>query len=195
MNVMTKKYSFLYLIFLLLSSCSVLITKSKINEPTIKYSKLEADEYFADDKIMFDEEMYYLDKRIDTRNKIIDSLNIIHNNKIIIIDKIGDNNGKRYEINYFFFDDKIIEISYNNFVDNKITSKVSEISKDYFEKNYSKDIVKVYDYFNKESFNDVKGDISFNNFVYFNVTLVLKDKVGYYKIISSEEGYKVTKLN
>lgn len=197
MNAKTKIIASTLLFFTAVGCCQKL-TISQINKPAKEYFKKQLEkqvqEYPEYKKETVENETFYFNNRLNARKAILDSLDILKNSKIIIIDKVGDNNGKRYEISYIFYGDEILKVDYPNTSDKKDNHTVYKMSKSELENNSTKDVLEVYNYFNKNNFKEVKGDISFNNFIFFNVTLVLNNEVGYYEITSNSDGFKVEKL-
>ena len=51
----------------------------------------------------------------------------------------------------------------------------------------------VFNYFNKDSFENITGPISIGTFAFINVTVVINEKVGYYNVEPDSTGYKVTR--
>lgn len=198
-----KKILILNLVFLTQIACSQKLTLTRVNRPSEENFKKELKgitESYKDsaelNKQTVKEETYYFSRSIELRNKVLDSLDILKSKKLIIIDAIKDFNGRRSESTYFFYDNKILIAGYTGNTQLKGDhSYVIETSKNLLKEEHSDDVLNVNDYFNKDTFNQVQGAISFNHFVYFNVTLILNEEIGYYTIRSDSEGYKIIRQN
>ncbi|WP_369014636.1 hypothetical protein [Flavobacterium anhuiense] len=180
------------------------MTINKINQPYKNYFKNKINEikkeYRDFPKIsnqIVDDETFFYKRRMKLRNKIIDSLNILANNKIVIIDDFTDINGEQIESTYFIYnnvllllnykkDEKQGQIYYKPVVIKTVLGKLEEYNAD--------EIRTVYDYFNKSDFNGINGGIEFKKFVSLNITVIINKRVGFYLIRSNKQGSTVTKL-
>ncbi|MEN2399348.1 hypothetical protein GKZ90_0006140 [Flavobacterium sp. MC2016-06] len=206
MNVIKK--IFLTFLGLLTQICfSQEITINKINQPYKNYFKNKISEIkqeykdFPDiSKQIVEDETYYFDKKIEIRNKILNSLNILKNKRIIIIDVVRDFNGRRNEASYFFYNNKVMIAEYTLIEEKKngrtIINNIPYIKSSSEEslKSNSDDVIVLYNFFNKNNFDEIRGEIAFKQFVYFNVTVVIANKIAYYIVRSDSSGYRVTKL-
>lgn len=198
-----------FLIAILFSGCSSGMTLSKINKPSYKIFKKEIQQiksfniqFIESDpeavKVAVNEEEYYFYRNIKMRNKILDSLNLLQKEQLIIVDSRSDNNGKRVESSYFFYDEKIIYVwfkrddnVFNGEVFTKYTQQIENVSRQYFEKNLDGlyDIYKVF-----EDSNKIPSQLeSGSERTSYLITVVRDKKVNYYSV-SGAENYKVIKL-
>jgi hypothetical protein len=187
---MEKKRIIIFLFIITFFGCKSEISNCNINKPTIKSTKkqLRNNPYLKDDKIYIESEKYLLSRRIEIRNKILDSLNILKDyTKLIIVDHFWDSNGRQLEANYFSFSNKLLEVKYE--YENPEKHYIKEIPLD-----KSKHINKIINYFNKDNLNDINGEIDLKSFVFYNVTVLINKQVGYYEITTDSIGNKINRL-
>ena len=186
-----KRNTIIFCLFtIILFGCKSTVTNCIINNPTIKSTKkqLRDNPYLKDDKTYIESEKYLLRRRIEIRNKILDSLNILKNNsKLIIIDHFLDSNGRQLEANYFSFANKLLEVTYE--YENPEKHYIEEISKD-----KQLHVSKILDHFNKTNLDEINGNIDFRSFVFYNVTVLIKKEVAYYEITTDSTGNKINRI-
>lgn len=168
------------------------MTNKRFNKPTVKLRKKDARIYAHLDKNSYDYEIFLLERTIKSRNRVLDSLKVLNNNKVIVIDYIGDNNGRVFELSYVFFKDKILELAYKSPEENECY--VKDVSNKDFSRNYLKYFVDVHKHFDKENFEDIEKKIDFGGFVYFNVTMSLNNKVAFFTITTDSIGNHVNRI-
>jgi uncharacterized protein YcfL len=204
-----KTLTALFIIVFLFSGCSSELTIAKINKPAIKnyqesikqvktWNKqfIESDPEIV--KRAVDEEDYYFDRNIEVRNKIVDSLDLLQKEEFIIVDSRSDNNGKRAESSYFFYNEKIIYAWFkrednvsNGEVFTKYTPKIENISRQYFEKKLD-GLYNIYKVF--KNGNEIPSQLeNGSERTSYLVTVVKGKQVNYYSV-SGAEKYKVVKL-
>ena len=187
---MKRNKIFFCLLTIILFGCKSTVTNCIINNPTIKSTEkqLRNNPYLKDDKTYIESEKYLLRRRIEIRNKILDSLNILKgNSKLVIIDHFWDSNGRQLEANYFSFANKLLEVTYEN--ENPEKHYIKEISK-----NKSSHIEKIINHFSKANLNEINGDIDFKCFIFFNVTVLIDKQIGYYEITTDSTGNKIKRI-
>lgn len=186
-----KRIKILICLFIItLFGCKSAVTNSTINNPTIKSTKkrLRNNPYLKDDKAYIESEKYMISRRIEIRNKILDSLSILKNNtKLIIVDHLWDSNGRQLEANYFSFANKLLEVKYE--YENPEKHYIKEILKD-----KAPNISKILNHFNKTNLNEINGNIDFRSFVFYNVTVLINKQVGYYEITTDSIGNKIKRI-
>lgn len=205
---MEIKNWFLVICTILLTSCSSELTVNKINCTAKKHFKKDVrqlkksnKQFTALDedasKALIDQEVYFFERKIEIRNKVIDSLNLLKKEKVLIIDLSKDNNGQRVESSYFFFDDKIIFVWFdrldkisNGEVFVKFVPKIENVTKEHLEKN-QRDILLVYNNLSRSNPPTLIGGGM--EHISCLVTMVQDKKVSYYSV-SGAEKYKVVKL-
>jgi hypothetical protein len=185
----TRKIIFL-LFIITFFGCKSEISNCIINKPTIKSTnkQLRNNPYLKDDKIYLESEKYLLSRRIEIRNKILDSLNILKSyTKLIIVDHFWDSNGRQLEANYLLFGNKLLEVKYE--YENPEKHYIKEISQD-----KSEHINKIINYFNKANLNDINGKIDFISFVFYNITVLINKQVGYYEITTDSIANNIKRI-
>jgi hypothetical protein len=203
---MKKILSILIALFLL-GSCSDKLTIKKLNYLAKENFKRELEnelalneEYikgFPERKKEIEEnERFFFENRIKIRNKVIDSLDILKNDNLIIIDKVGDYNGQRKEVSYLFFDNKIIEAKYETKYGAKEIAIIEELTEQKFSDSYKTEILEIYNFFNDNDLKNSKStfDCSSSITKSYYITVALKTKVNYYYLLRDDK-CNVSKLN
>lgn len=203
---MKKTLSILLALFLL-GSCSDKLILKKLNYPSEDNFKKELKrelflnkEYikgFPERKKEIEEnERFFFENRIKIRNKVIDSLDVLKNDNIIIIDKVGDYNGQRKEVSYLFFDKKIIVAKYETTQDNKEIPVIEEITEQQFSYSFKTEILEIYNFFNSNDLKNGKSIFDCSTLVTksYYITVVLNKKVNYY-FLHRDDKCTVSRLN
>lgn len=209
-----RKVIYVFLVLILFTSCSNKISVSKLNKPAKDNFKNELqkelvlnEEYikgFPERKKEIEEnEKFFFENRIKIRNKVIDSLNVLQNDNVIIIDRVGDYNGQRKEASYLFFDKKIISASHDIVEDNskgdsyfKEIPVIEETSYQSLNDTHETDILEIYNFFNNRDLknNESTFDCSTAVTKSYYITVVLNKKVSYY-FLKRDGKCNVSKLN
>lgn len=165
-----------------------------VNRPSIKNFKKDIRNLKQD----ADTETYYFDRKISFRNKIIDSIGLLKKDRFLIIDSNTDSNGQRLESSHFFFENKIIAVSFerkdsisNGSVFSKFIPEIKEVSQEYLSKNLY-DINYIYESLSSNEIPlTLKGGSERTSYL---VTVVKNKRVNYYSV-SGASDYKVAKIN
>lgn len=198
-----RKILALYLVMaFMFLGCSSQMTIAKFNKPAFKNFKENLKEVKATNKIYGDtivkraveDERYYFDRKIKIRNKIIDSLGLLKKKKLLIVDSSTDSNGKRVELSYFFYDDKINFVWFsskdsisNGEVFTKYVPKIENMTREHLEKT-NRDILLIYNTISGRNPPSVLN--SGSDRTSYLVTKVSDNIVSYYSV-SGERNYKV----
>jgi hypothetical protein len=204
MNVI--KNIFLFFFGLLTQVCfSQEITIHKVNQPYKNYFKNKISkikqEYRDFPEIsnqIVDDETFFYKRRMKLRTKIIDSLNILNNDKIIIIDEFIDINGEQKESSYFIYNDIILLLNYKKIEKQQqvyYKPYVVKKTKDELDEYNENEIATVYNYFDKSDCNKIQGEIELKKFATLNITMIINNKVRFYLIRSNKNGSEVTKFD
>lgn len=196
---------FIILITSLLMFSCVSLGIEELNRPSKTYSvikqnrelKLLENEGWDNDVINLSKENseYTIERRLSTRQKVIDSLQIPLN-KLIIIDYFSHGTTDAFEINYFIYDNSFISCSYNiNRIPREIFSsgKVNDLK----ERSYhEKMLYEIYEAFNLNYTNtpkDFKRENDGKTSYSYEVTVPKDNKINFYKI-SNDENFIVYQL-
>lgn len=203
----TNRGIMIFIGIVLLIGCSRKITLANINYPSIKFFNRSINQLKRSNKIFIqnvsntlnseiEEETYFFKRKIEIRNKIIDSLHLLDKNRIMIIDSRKDSNGERIESAYFFYEDKTISASFikrDSIVRNEVFVKyipeIKEITKQNLMRNFF-DINQIHEVFD---FNKIPATFEggSNNTSYW-VTIIRDKKISYYSV-SGFVNYKIIK--
>lgn len=192
-----KRYLILCLTLSIFCGC-VSVNLTHYNKPSVVFSRIAVEnekerfikEYGINDKESFKEieetAVYRLNKTLDIRNKIIDSLKIPLN-KLTVIDYTSHDASGNYEINYFFYEDNNYLKYFGRTNPSISLEKVNELEKNNVE------LYKIYELFisNKEESLSLKpndGPIKT-----YRITKIVDNKVEYYVINSLD--YKAKRLS
>jgi hypothetical protein len=192
-----KRYLILCLTLSIFCGC-VSVNLTHYNKPTVVFSKIAVEnekerfikEYEINDKESFKEieetAVYRLNKTLDIRNKIIDSLKIPLN-KLTVIDYTSHDASGNYEINYFFYED----ITYLKYF-SRANPSISLETMDKLEK-VNSELYKIY----KSSILNFNENLSLKSsdgpIETYSITKIVDNKVEYYVINSLD--YKVKRLS
>lgn len=192
-----KRYLILCIALSIFCGC-VSVNLTHYNKPSIVFSRIAVEnekerfikEYGINDKESFKEieetKVFRLNKTLDIRKKIIDSLKIPLN-KLTVIDFASHDVSGNYEINYFFYDDDIYLKYFNRETPNIIMENMDELAK------INVELYKVYELFisNKEESLSLKP--TDEPIKTYRITKIVDNKVEYYVISSLD--YKVKRLS
>ena len=194
--------------FLILVSCKSGITFCEVIKPAKEQFKQRLKSYDSEElytswpeikKQAVENDKFYHNNTTKIKKRVIDSLKLLNEKNFIIVDTEKDYNGRRVDWTYFFFKNKIISAGYaqQDYIKNgepyaKFVPSIKEETTENLRKN-GNEAVGVYSYFNKDSFENISGPISFGSYAFINVTVVINEKVGYYNIAPDSTGYKVTR--
>ena len=202
------KVLLLTICLIIVISCKSGVTLGEVEKPAKQQFKERLKSYESDElytswpeikKQAVENDKFYYNNTTKIKKRVIDSLKLLNEKNFIIVDTEKDYNGRRVDWSYFFFKNKIISAGYGqqDYMKNgepyaKFVPSIEEETMENLRKN-GKEAGVVYNYFNKDSFENISGPISFGTYAFINVTVVINEKVGYYTVAPDSTGYKVTR--
>ncbi len=176
-------------------------------EPSERQFKKKLETYDSDSmyimwpeikKQAVDKDMFYYNNTNEIKKRVIDSLKLTVEKNFIIVDASKDINGRTVK-SYFFLKNKIVNGSFHErYVEAdhpyvKFSHSITEETIENLKKN-GNDVLLVYNYFNKQSFENIGGPIDLGSFVYYDITVVINREIAFYNIrFNFSKGYKVTR--
>lgn len=191
-----KLYFILYIILSIFGGCAS-VNLTHYNKPSIVFSHIALKneknrfikEYGINDKETVKEieetALYRLNKTLEIRNKIIDSLKIPLNN-LIVIDYTSHDVSGNYEINYFFHDNDTYLRYFNRATPNITSERIDGLETINFE------LYKIYELFISNKNKNLALKPNDGPIKTYRITKIVDNKVEYYLINSLD--YKIKRL-
>lgn len=172
----------------------------KLNQPSKRYSALNQgkelksleEQGWAKDIINLSKEdsEYKLKRRLSTRQRIIDSLQIPLN-KLIIVDYLSHGTAGPFEVNYFIYDSSFISISYSTSRtprENLLSGKIEDLKRKF--PTEAEMLTEIYNKFYLNYPNIPKKfdkESSGSTYYSYEITLPKNNKVNFYKFSNFDD--------
>lgn len=155
------------------------ISQKSLNKMFEEYFDEDEDEDYR--RIAKEDAKYRIERRLRTRESILDSIGINHK-RIIIIDVLSHDVGGSYEETFYFYDGNILRVVQSREFETEFKPLILKIEE--LKPIQHGDITAFYNHFNKQTHKEINTYVDFNpeilRFGAFYITVVLNKKVRFY---------------
>lgn len=178
-------------LFLVTASCSKKLTVENLNKPFYNNFEKNIKKSYKDIgnsisfKDYYEDGKYEIDRSVNIRNKVIDSLNLINKEKWLFVKLNSTNYSGTYEKTFIIFDNKCV---YYDLPKPDMSQKldVEECTIEDLKKQNHKDVFEIHNALENDNITKIKSDPDTNPLLNYQIILVRDKKIKSYKLSSKD---------